>query len=84
VVDEHGHVRDLDVAFPALLLAIEVDGWAWHSEPTRFQADSAAWNRLDALGWHVLHVTWDDVALRLDAVLDEIETRVRQLVGAAA
>jgi very-short-patch-repair endonuclease len=79
VVDGDGHVRDLDVAFVRVRLGIEIDGWAWHSGRDRFQRDRWAHNRLDRLGWHVLHFTWADVMLRLDAVLDEIESRLRQL-----
>jgi very-short-patch-repair endonuclease len=84
VRDAEGHVRSVDVAFVALRLAVELDGWAWHSDPGRFRADRQAWNRLERQGWHVLHVTADDVMLRLDAVLDLIEARVRELSSPAA
>lgn len=79
VTDDLGHVRRLDVAFPALRLGIEVDGWAWHSDRERFQRDRRAHNRLDVLGWRVLHFTWEDVMFRLDEVIDEVERRRQAL-----
>lgn len=83
VADERGHVHAVDVAFPALRLAVEIDGWAWHTDPARFGADRRAWNRLERQGWHLLHLTADDVLLHLEATLDVIETRVRELASAA-
>ena len=40
----------LDLAFPAVLLAIEIDGWAWHSGPERFQRDRRRQNLLVSTG----------------------------------
>ncbi len=44
----------IDVAFPQLRLAIEVDGIAWHSDAQRFQNDRTKQNMLIAAGWTVL------------------------------
>jgi hypothetical protein len=29
----------IDVTFPTALVAVEVDGWAWHVDVERFRAD---------------------------------------------
>ncbi|MDP9397885.1 MAG: DUF559 domain-containing protein [Actinomycetota bacterium] len=55
---------ELDVAFPRHRLAIEVDGWAWHSDPTRFQRDRDKQNALMRAGWVVLRFTWHDLVER--------------------
>ena len=43
----------LDVAFVLELVAIEIDGWAWHHSPDRFQRDRRKQNDLVAQGWTV-------------------------------
>ena len=58
-----------DVAFPDARLAIEVDGWAYHSQPERFQRDRSRQNSLVAAGWTVLRFTWRDLTERPDHVI---------------
>ncbi len=40
---------------------LEVDGWAWHHAPDRFQRDRARQNALISAGWVVLRFTWLDL-----------------------
>lgn len=54
----------VDVALPALRIAIEVDGMAFHTDPKRFQRDRTRQNQLTALGWTVLRFTWWDLQNR--------------------
>lgn len=54
----------LDVAFPASRLAIEVDGWAYHSDVERFRRDRRKQNAMVAVGWTVLRFTWADLVER--------------------
>nr|WP_255426548.1 DUF559 domain-containing protein [Pseudonocardia sp. C8] len=56
-----GAGREIDIAFPAERVAIELDGWAWHTDPERFTADRAKGNALVAAGWTLLRFTWRDV-----------------------
>jgi len=65
--------RTIDVAFVWELLAIEIDGWAWHHTPERFQADRNKQNDLTDIGWTVLRFTWFDLTQRPD----EVTRRVR-------
>lgn len=44
----------LDLAYPTLGLAIEIDGYWWHSTPLRKAADEARQNELVLAGWTVL------------------------------
>jgi very-short-patch-repair endonuclease len=57
-------VAVLDVAFPQLGLAIEVDGMAYHVDVDRFRRDRSRQNALVALGWTVLRFTWADLTER--------------------
>jgi very-short-patch-repair endonuclease len=52
---------EIDVAFPAERVAIEFDGWAWHSDVERFRNDRRKGNALLAAGWAVLRFTWHDL-----------------------
>lgn len=64
----------LDVAFPAEMLAIEVDGKLWHDErSTRFESDRYRQNELILAGWRVLRFTWVMLRDRPDDVLARIQ-----------
>lgn len=52
----------VDVALPAKRIAIEIDGWAYHSDVDRFRRDRARQNDLIMHGWTVLRFTWADLA----------------------
>jgi very-short-patch-repair endonuclease len=54
----------VDLAFPAKKIAVEVDGWAYHSDVDRFQRDRARQNDLIMVGWTVLRFTWADLVER--------------------
>ena len=47
----------IDVAFPQVMLAIEVDGKQAHG-PDAFEHDRERQNRLVAMGWRPLRLTW--------------------------
>ena len=48
-------------AYPHVLLAIETEGYRWHSGRVHWSRDLARRNELTALGWRVIHVTWIDL-----------------------
>jgi very-short-patch-repair endonuclease len=62
----------LDMAFPEARVAIEVDGWAWHSGADRFRADRRRQNAVVLAGWSVLRFTWDDLVHRPHRVVAEV------------
>jgi very-short-patch-repair endonuclease len=47
----------VDFAYPSRKLAIEVDGYRWHSSRSRWDRDLIRRNLLVELGWRVIHVT---------------------------
>jgi very-short-patch-repair endonuclease len=72
-VYEHGRViARLDLAYPDRKLAIEADGYRWHAGRARWQSDLARRNRLTALGWRIIHVTWSDLRDRPDEVVERV------------
>jgi REase_MTES_1575/Transcriptional regulator, AbiEi antitoxin len=53
-----GHRRyRIDLAYPELRIAIEIDGWEYHRTRTAFDKDRARANDLVVAGWHVLRFT---------------------------
>lgn len=74
-----GGVAVVDVAFPDMRLAVEVDGRAWHSDAKRFQSDRSRQNQLVRAGWTVLRFTWADLTDRPDRVIHEIRECVYRL-----
>lgn len=75
-------VARVDFAYPALRIAIEVDGFAVHGSVGAMTADFVRQNKLPALGWHVLRFTWHQVVRQPKAVADAIRA-VLVTVGAA-
>lgn len=51
-------VAFLDVAFPGERIALEVDGFGYHSSPEQMTRDYARQNELITSGWLVLRFTW--------------------------
>ena len=63
---------EVDFAFVAERVIIEVDGWAWHVDEDRFQADRVKQNALINAHWRVLRFTWHDLTARSTEVIAEI------------
>jgi very-short-patch-repair endonuclease len=67
----------IDLAYPDVKLAIEIDGWEFHRTRTAFDEDRARANDLVVAGWHVLRFT--STMTNLQAV--ETTTAARQQLG---
>lgn len=69
----------LDIAVPALKLAIEVDGWQWHGKYLKdFVRDRARQNLLVTNGWKVLRYTAGQIRKNLDECVEQIQLAVKQ------
>lgn len=79
VRDADGVFAVVDVLFSAVRLVIEIDGFAAHQDRERFMDDRRRDRRLEAAGYRVLHVTWDDIRDCPDKVLADIRAVLLQL-----
>jgi very-short-patch-repair endonuclease len=79
ITDVGGLIGYGDIVFPALRLVVEIDGLAFHSDPSRFQRDRTRQNRLVSAGWTVLRFTWADLRDRPTAVIAEIRAAITRL-----
>lgn len=52
-----GTTLHLDLAYPEELVAVELDGWAFHGQRSSFDNDRARRNALTLLGWDVYQFT---------------------------
>ena len=66
----------VDVAFPQHKVAIEIDGWAFHSDVDDFVADRKRQNKLALLGWQVLRFTWWDLTEHPERVIAVIRQAI--------
>lgn len=71
-------VARLDFAYPEQRLAIELDGFAYHSGRQAWQRDLRRQNLLIQLGWKILRFTWADVCDRPSDVLASLNDSFRQ------
>lgn len=69
----HGDFRArIDFAYPARMIAIEVEGSEYHIHPWHRERDNFRRNRLTSLGWKVLVFSWLDVLRRPEYVATTI------------
>ncbi len=66
----------VDIAFPAHHVAIEIDGWAFHSDHAAFQNDRVRQNRLALQGWQVLRFTWLDLTQEPERVVAQVRAAI--------
>lgn len=76
----------IDFAYPDRMLALETDGKEPHKE--RFYKDRTRWQRLEALGWSVIKITFADLKdeafeARLKKIFDQNPPRRRRRRPAA-
>lgn len=67
----------VDVLFPKAKIAIETDGYAFHSGAGDFQNDRERQNKIALMGYQVLRFTWLDLVEYPERVLAEIRYALR-------
>lgn len=77
VFDGDRFVAEVDLAYPELRIAIELDGKA-HIEEDVWQRDLPRQNDLVLTGWVVLRFTWARFSRRPDLVITEIRAALAQ------
>lgn len=82
VFDGDRFVAEIDLAYPDLKIAIELDG-SVHLEREVRERDLPRQNDLVLLGWTVLRFSWSRFTQHPEAVLDEIRTAIRRQKRAA-
>jgi very-short-patch-repair endonuclease len=68
---------EVDFVFRDAMLAIEIDGFAFHSDANDFQHDRVKQNAIALAGWQVLRFTWLDLTRYPERVLAEVRRAIR-------
>ena len=66
----------LDLAYPDLRIAIELDDKATHLTDKAFEDDRIRENRLKLAGWLVLRYTWERLLNEPDVIVREVREAV--------
>ncbi|MGV0791192.1 DUF559 domain-containing protein [Mycolicibacterium sp. XJ1819] len=78
IVDLNQRTWRVDFAWPELRVAVEYDGFDWHSDQDKFRRDRQKRAALQELGWSVVSIVFDDVRHRPSDMLRRIETELRR------
>ena len=54
-------IARVDLAYPPIRLAMELDGFRWHAGRRRFRSDRMRRNRVEAAGWRLLEAAPEDI-----------------------
>jgi very-short-patch-repair endonuclease len=69
----------IDFAWPALLVGLECDGFEHHGRRLVWKRDRRRIAALEAAGWRLVHVTWDDVTLHSDETVARLRLAVQRV-----
>jgi hypothetical protein len=83
VMDGERFVAEVDLAYPHLRIAIELDGAA-HLQAQVRERDLPRQNDLVLVGWTVLRFTWKRFVERPDLIVAEVRTAIRATERLAA
>jgi very-short-patch-repair endonuclease len=75
-------LAEVDFAYPAVKLAIEVDGFGVHGTPRAMAKDFVRQNGLVPYGWRVLRFTWRQVTRQPEMVAGAIAAALSGLAAA--
>lgn len=82
ILDRDGLVWRVDFAWPNQRLAVEYDGFDWHSSPAALRRDRHKRAALEEVGWRVLSIVSDDVRRRPEVMLRRIDAHLTRTAAA--
>jgi very-short-patch-repair endonuclease len=72
----------VDFAWPDRRLALEYDGFDWHSSPEALRRDRQKRAALEEVGWRVLSIVSDDVRRHPEVMVRRIEAALTMAAAA--
>ena len=76
IVDRNWQTWRVDFAWPQQRVAVEYDGFDWHSDPEALRRDRQKRAALREVGWTVLSIVADDVRRRSYDMVRRIEVEL--------
>jgi hypothetical protein len=77
IIDRNGRRWRVDFAWPGRKVAVEYDGFDFHSDTEKFRRDRQKRAALQELGWSVVSVVFDDVRYQPQDMLRRIKVQLR-------
>jgi hypothetical protein len=77
IIDGNRERRRVDFAWPEHRVAVEYDGVDWHSEPDAMKRDRRRRAALEAVGWVVISIVFEDVRYRAWEFVARIDEQLR-------
>jgi very-short-patch-repair endonuclease len=77
-----GRRRRIDFAYPEHRIAVEIDGYEWHSGRDQFTDDRVRDNALQLAGWRVLRFTWEQLVYRPEVVVATLRSALARPTAA--
>lgn len=78
IIDRDRRLWRVDFAWPDRLVAVEYDGFDWHSRPEDFRRDRRKRAALQEMGWQVISIVADDVRRDGRGMIRRIETALER------
>jgi Protein of unknown function (DUF559) len=81
ILDRDGRLWRVDFAWPEQMLAVEYDGFDWHSGPDDFTRDRQKRAALHELGWTVMSIVADDVRKKNREMVRRIDRQLNRVAA---
>jgi len=77
VIEGDGFLGRVDYLWPACNVAVETDGFRWHTSRHAWRRDVTKRNLLARRGYRFMTVTWEDVVEEPAATIDSVRDLLR-------
>ncbi|MDX1886658.1 hypothetical protein [Mycolicibacterium sp. 120270] len=78
IIDRDGRLWRVDFAWPECRVAVEYEGFDWHSTPEALRKDRQKRAALEEISWGVLSIVSDDVRRQPDVMVRRIDAKLMQ------
>jgi REase_MTES_1575 len=82
IVDRDGRLWRVDFAWPDRRVAVEYDGFDWHSSPEALRRDRQKRAALEEIDWRVMSIVSDDVRRHRDVMVRRIDAQLARSAAA--
>ena len=83
IIDRDGRLWRVDFAWPECRVAVEYEGFDWHSTPEALRKDRQKRAALEEISWGVLSIVSDDVRRQPDVMVRRIDDKLMQTAALA-
>jgi len=82
ILDRDGRLWRVDFAWPDCRVAVEFDGFDWHSSREALRKDRQKRAALEEIDWRVLSIVSDDVRRHRDVMVRRIDAHLMRAAAA--